>query len=147
MLVQSGFSRTLDEFLGFFRKLAQLRATIPTRMAQFVADQQVRALQLLQEAFELVLLLGFFEMVYQPRGREEADPPPLAARRQAQGNGKMRLPGSRIPDQADIVFLLDPLRIGQFQDLGLGKKKGRKRGRGSLPDNDTQEMRCGLFSL
>src|SRR5262249_10181225 len=63
----------------------QLRPrTAERQVAQFVADQDVGPAQLLQEAFQLVLLLRLLQAVHQARRGEEPHPLPLPASGQAQ---------------------------------------------------------------
>lgn len=59
----------------------QFRAAATEReITQFINDQQIRAVQLSQQAVDLVRLLFRFEQVHQSGGCEEADAVSLAAR-------------------------------------------------------------------
>ena len=118
-------------------------------VAQLVADQQFRPVELPEEAVELVLLLSFFQAVHQRRRREESHPPPLPARGQAQGDRQMGLPSSGLADQATIEVLIDPFAPRQLDDLLLG---GRGHGREVegveiLPDRERRAMDAGLEPL
>ena len=63
------------------------------QVAQLVADQQVRPVQLAQHPVQLVLLLRLLQPRHQRRRREEAHPLALPARRQPQA----RSPGASCP--------------------------------------------------
>lgn len=62
------------------------------QIAQLVTDEQIYPVELVQEAIELVLLLGFLQACHQSRRRVEPDTPAGPARRQTQGNGQVCFP-------------------------------------------------------
>lgn len=86
-------------------------------VSQFIADQQVHPVELAQEAIQLILLLHLLQAGDQCGRRVELDPPTGPTGRQAQGNRQMRFADSRIPDQAEILMLVQPLAAGQFHHL------------------------------
>ena len=65
--------------------------TAKRQVAQLVADQKIRPIQLAQEAVELILLLRLFQAIDQGRRCEEANAPAGPTGGQAQGNRQMRL--------------------------------------------------------
>ncbi len=93
------------------------------QVAKFVADQQVRAIELRQHAVELVLLLRLLQPRHQGRRRTEAHALALPTSRQPQGNGQVRLAGARTADQTGVGPLLDPVAPSQFQHLGLAQRR------------------------
>ena len=86
-------------------------------VSQLITDQQIHPIELAQEAVQLILLLGFLQACDQRGRRVELDPPTGPAGRQTQGNRQMRFSDSRIPDQAEILMLVQPLAAGPFHDL------------------------------
>ena len=95
--------------------------TAERQVAQFIADQQIGPIQLVQEAVQLVLLLGLFQAVDQSRGGEEADPPSGPTGSQAQGNRQMRLAHALAAQQTHVLVPIEPLAAGQFHDLLLAQ--------------------------
>ena len=77
-------------------------------VAEFVADQEVRPLELAEESVEGVLLLFFLQLAHQFRGREETHPQAGAARRQAQSHSHVCFPSSVAPNKTTIVLVLNP---------------------------------------
>ena len=94
------------------------------KIAQFVADQQVRLVQSSQVTFEAVLFLRFLQAIDERGGGEEADASPLPASSQAQCGCGVSLPCSRAPDQADVLVTIDPFAARQLQDLLFGQRLG-----------------------
>ena len=86
-------------------------------VSQLITDQQIHPIELTQEAVQLILLLGFLQACDQCGRRVELDPPTGPTGRQAQGNRQMCFPDSRIPDQAKILVLVQPLATSQFHHL------------------------------
>jgi len=81
----------------------QLRpGTAEGQVAEFIADQQVGAIQLIQETIELIVLLLLFKLIHQPGRREETHFMAMTGRRVPQGNRQVRLARSRLTQQADI---------------------------------------------
>jgi len=64
--------------------------TVERQVAQLVADQQIRPIQLAQEAVQLILLLRLLQAVDQGRGGEEANAPSGPTGGQAQSDRQMR---------------------------------------------------------
>ena len=95
------------------------------QIAKFVTDQQVRLVQAGQKAIELVLLLGFLELVDQVGGGEEAYAFAAPARGQSEADGQMRFPRAGIADQTGVEVLVNPLASGQLQHLLLVQRRQR----------------------
>src|SRR5207244_775714 len=74
-------------------------------VAQLVADQQVRPVELVEEPVEGVLLLLLLQLADQPRRREEPHPQARPTRRQPESNRNMSLSRSMTPHEATIAFL------------------------------------------
>src|SRR3954451_7465947 len=86
-------------------------------VAQLVADQQVRLLELAQEPVQRVLLLLLLQPVHQLRRREEADSQASPTGGQAKSNRNMCLPCSVAAHQAAVELLVDPVATSQLEDL------------------------------
>ena len=106
-------------FIPIREDLEQQLRSGPTEreVSQLIADQQIDPIELAQEAVQLILLLGFLQACDQRGRRVELDPPTGPTGRQTQGNRQMGFPDSRIPDQAEILVLVQPLAAGQFHHL------------------------------
>jgi hypothetical protein len=99
----------------------ELRSSAAEReVAQLVADQEIRLVELRQKAIELVLFLRLFEPVHQGRRSAEPHPPSLPARSQAQRGRDVRFSSSWLAYQAQIEMLINPFSTGQFEHLLLG---------------------------
>ena len=95
--------------------------TAERQVAQLVHGQKVKAVQGGQEAVETMLLLSDFEKADQLGGGDELDPLAEPAQGQSQGNGQVRLAGSRAADQTAVEVLLDPFAACQLKDFVLGE--------------------------
>ena len=92
------------------------------KIAEFVADQQVRLIQASQVTIEPVLFLRFFQAIDERGRSEEPDASPLPTSSQPQCGCGVRLPCSGAPNQADVFITIDPLTTCQLQDLLFGQR-------------------------
>lgn len=75
----------------------QLRSRPAERqVTQLIHDQQIELVELVQEAVQGVVLLGFFQAIHQSRGGEELGLITRPTRGQAQSNCDMRLASARL---------------------------------------------------
>ena len=98
--------------------------TAEGEVAEFIANQQVSAIQLIQEAIELIVLLLLFKLIHQRGRREETDFMAMAGCRVPQRDRQMCLARSRLAQQTDIGPLFDPFAPRQFQNLLLVHRQG-----------------------
>jgi hypothetical protein len=71
----------------------------PSRLAEFVADQEVQLVELPQQPIELILLLRFFQAIDQRRGGEEPHVLALPTGGQAQCDPRSVLPVPEPPNR------------------------------------------------
>ena len=89
-------------------KLELHAASTQGDVAEFVADREVRPLELAEESVEGVLLLFFLQLAHLFRGREETHPQSGVARRQAQSHSHVCFSSSVAPYKTTIVLVLYP---------------------------------------
>ena len=87
------------------------------QVPEFVHDQDIELVKLLECPLQPVFLPGLFQGIRQPSGGEEADPVSLPARRQSPSDPQVGLSRTGIPERDEAGFLLDPATIGQGDHL------------------------------
>ncbi len=85
------------------------------QVAEFIDDQQVNPVELLQQRVQSELLLCFFELVHQSRRCEELRPHAFTAGGQAKCDRQVSLPSAGLAEQTDIGVLSNPVATSEFQ--------------------------------
>src|SRR5262249_7021303 len=85
-------------------------------------DQELRLGEELQTLLKPIFAEGLAERRDEPGRRREEGPDALRARREAEGDGQVRLPDARGPEEQDIFCALDVAAGGELADhLGVDR--------------------------
>jgi len=88
-------------------------------VAEFVEDDRVAAFELGEEALGGPLLAGLDQLADELRDGEEPDLSALSTGRERESGGQVRLAGSAVADDEDVLVLGDVLAAHEFADESL----------------------------
>ena len=125
-------------------------AAAERQVAELIADEQIDAVELGQQAVEAMLLMGLLQLTDQAGGGEEPHPFAEATGGETQRGGDMGFSRAGVADEAAVVVLLDPFAARQFEDLLLVERRQSREvvtvevlGHGEVGGADTGELGVG----